>query len=361
MKIIIDKQGLALLPVGRAIIDRGIILADNGDPAYSYFGNEYQIPSGDMGLEEMQSISRYAFNVFAFELWYEIPDARLTEEVPEGVSWRSYIDGSDPDNPVEVIRKWEDLPANRTGTGVSMRYYQLANNGRYNAIDAQLILDAGISVFSTQEMSVRISEPEYYIGDPETDIPIKTITWIDQHWSEGQFYDIIDAYLQMKDVYAQDWDNATGEEREILVKWNQVGLNKSASIYPGLSEGQLAKELGRDYEFFIDQMTVAARKRFGRWWTWLNMSFTNAGRNKFFGASISGGDWDSDYKQLYIDSIYRQFELGKTNALVDFTDLVISSYVQGDGAGGGDFVWTFTARTIANSLMETLQDNKPPL
>ena len=79
------------------------------------------------------------------------------------------------------------------------------------------------------------------------------------------------------------------------------------------------------------------------------MSFTNAGGLKF------EADWDSALKQRYIDGLYRQFELGKINALVDFTDVFIRSYLD------TDFVWTFTPNTIADNLIETLNGKIPPV
>ena len=354
MRLKVDKP---LLPIAANVIARAKTLADNRQANYSYTGNEYDLPSQDFSLEEMQDVARSQVTVNAYELWYEIPDANLTDEIPEGVSWRTYEDFTDPENPVTVTRKWEDLPASRTGTGVSMRYYQPANNGEYNPADAQILLDDGIAVFGPREMLVRISEPDYFVGDPEFDVPVETIEWIDQNWSEGKYYDIVHAYLNMREVYLAKgatendaWAACTDEEKDILVKWNQVGLGKAATtLDPAWTEAQKARELGRIYEFFIDNMSAACRRRFGRWWTWLLMSFTNAGGLKF------EADWDSALKQRYIDGLYRQFELGKINALVDFTDVFIRSYLD------TDFVWTFTPNTIADNLIETLNGKIPPV
>lgn len=354
MRLTVTKP---LLPLAANIIARAKTLADNGQPGYQYTGNEYQLPSGDFSLEEMQDVARSQVDIFAFELWYEIPDANLGDQIPDGVSWRTYIDDTDPDNPVEVTRVWGDLPASRTGTGVSMRYFQQANNGQYNPSDAQILLDDGIAVFSQKEMQVRVSEPDYFVGDPEVDIPVETIEWINSNWSEGKYYDMIHAYLNMREVYLAKgatendaWAACTDEEKSILVNWNQVGLNKANDVLdPAWTEAQKARELGRRYEFFIDNMNLACVKRFGRWWTWLLMSFTNSGKLKF------DGDWDNSFKQAYVDGLYRQFELGDTNALVSFTNVFIRSYEQ------ADFVWSFTPNTIADNLIETLNGKIPPV
>ena len=117
MRLLVNKP---LLPLAASAILRAKTLADNKQANYSYKGNTYNLPSGDFSVDEVQDIARSQVTITAYELWYEIPDANLTDEIPEGVSWRSYEDDEDPPN--TIIRTWGDLPASATGTGVSMRY-----------------------------------------------------------------------------------------------------------------------------------------------------------------------------------------------------------------------------------------------
>ena len=355
MKIITTKNKL---PVTIGKLGNAKFITDNRVEGYDYEHYEFALPSQDMSLETVVDLERGGNIVYAYEMFFEIPLANMSDEIPEGVSFREWTDAEDP--PVTHIRTWNDLEERAVAQDDSlhMLYWQISNNGQFKAVDKEIIEGAGFTIYGMQSLITRLSEEIYNdIADPEYTGSIETIEYINSQWDLGGFYDIIHAYLNMREAYLAKgvdenaaWAACTEEEQKILVRWNQVGLAKANQIFdPTWSEGRKAKELGRMYEFFGVNMNIAAAQRFIRWWTWLQMNLKNSGDIKF------KTDWDDKLKQLYIDGIYRQYQLGKTNELVEFTNTVIGGYDQ------TDFVFSFSPATVASFLSKTLEDKQTPI
>lgn len=349
MKIHLDKQTIPKA-ANRLSVIKGMEL-------YKFYGYDQnddilEAPSQDVSLEEADSISRVGVVVEAFEYWIEVPNANLADNLPDGVSYRNYFDTQEP--PVEQTRTWADLSelaTNFAGTA-TMRYWQPSNNSIFIHEDVYLITEAGFEVFSKSALLKKLNKDYDDPGDPEY-TEIETIDYIDKNWALNGYFDMVDAYLIMKDIYeakgATDndrWAASDDIEKEILVRWNQVGLSKALDIVnPSLSEGQQAIIIGKKYREFNINMLIALERRFTDWYQYLNMILSNTGKTKF------STDWSWIYKDDYSHRYLRQYELNVVNALIDFHDNVLSNY------SDGDFVGTISASAITNNLGKVLKNN----
>lgn len=347
MKVTISK---ALLP---QVIDKinNLKIAEQYQlEGYSQDDTVINAPSGDVPLEQVIDIARTGARVDFFEYWIEVPNANLADNLPEGVSYRDYETG---DPPVPAIRTWAELGelgANGAGTA-TMRYWQEANNGQFVANDIELIQEAGFEVFGKASLSKKLNADYEDTGDPEYTV-VETIEYIDQNWRFAGYFDMLHAHIRMTELYEDKgindnarWAACTDAEKEIIVRWNIVGLGKAASIMDVTwSENRQLKEIGKKYREFNVNMSLALEKRFTDWYQYLNMILTNSGRTKF------NADWDWAFKQEYIHRYLRQYELSSTNALLDFNQTVLSTYLD------ADFFGTIPASTIVNALERVLND-----
>jgi len=308
------------------------------------------VPSNDIVLNEAVNIARIA-EVGTYEYWVEVPDANIDDDIPEGVSYETYLDEFE----VEQTRTWAELGLNAQGDSNSLRFWQPANNTEFLFEDVELIEEAGFTVYGKQELQLRLNDDEYAdTGDPEY-VEIKTIKYIDQNWRFGGYLDFMDAWLSMQEIYeAKDttdalrWAASTTAEKKVLVRWNQVGLNRANDLVPGSwSEAKAVKELARSYREFNIHSAKVLLERFDRWYQYLNLVLSGAGRTKF------ASDWDWILRHEYVNRHLHFYELGTTNALLDWHDTVLATYVD------ADFITsTLTANQLVTSLRKVLANKK---
>ena len=312
-----------------------------------------EAPSRDVVLNVAIDIARVGARVEAYEYYVEIPNANLNDNLPSGLSYETYFDDQQP--PVEQTRTWADLDelaANQAATA-TLRYFQPANNGEFLFDDIEIIQEAGFEVFGIQSMQVKFNAEYEDTGAPEY-VALETIEWIDQNWRYGGYFDFVHAWLRMQEIYEAKgidddarWTASTAAEKQVLVRWNQVGLAKAQTIVPGSwSEGRTAKELNRAYNEFEENANHVMKERAERYYRYINFSLTNAGRTKF------DTDWDWNNYYDYVARHLRFYELGTTNALIDWHDTVLATYVD------ADYVGSIPAATINNTLRSVLADKE---
>jgi len=309
-------------------------------------------PNNDIALNIAINIARIT-KVEAYPYWVEVPNANLGDNLPVGLSYETYLDDQEP--PVEQTRTWADLSESRANQAATatMRYFQPANNGEFLYNDVEILQESGFEVFDLQSCLLKLNA-EY--DDPGgLDYAVReTIEYIDEQWRFGGYFDFVDAWLTMQELYeakgATDidrWNACTTAEKIILVKWNLVGLARANDLIPGSwSEAKAAKELNRSYSEFEENLQIALRKRFKDYFRYLNFSLSGAGRTKF------ENDWIWDNQHEYIYKAYRFYELGGTNALVNWHSTVLGTY------GDSDFIGTIPAATIINVLGNVLVAKK---
>ncbi len=351
MRVTIDKQ---LLP---QVIDKiaGLKIGEQYQLAgYGQAAEVIEAPSNDLPLETAMDISRAGALVETFEYWVEVPNVNLPDNLPDGVSYRDYLDElGDPQ-----IRTWAELgelAANQAATA-TLRFWQPANNGKFVVEDIEVIREAGFTVYGKAELPVKINAEYEDTGDPEY-VVLETIEYINDNWRYAGYFDMVHAHIRMREIYEAKgvddnarWAASTNPERKVLVRWNQVGLGKASDLAPGSwSEARTVKELGKVYREFNINMKVALEKRFTDWYQYLNMVLSAAGRLKF------AADWDWIFRDEYMHRFLRQYELGVTNALVEFNQTVLSTYLN------SDFFGTIPAATYVANLERVLNDKTYPI
>jgi len=314
---------------------------------YGLDDGEILVPDADLPLEVALNLDRKGFDIYAYSIFFEIPDTDLSEQIPEGVSFRSYEDDSEP--PQTIIRTWNDLGVNTTGNALTIRYWQSSNNSQFMGEDVVLIQEAGYTVYGAAERSLRVQDLTDFPQDPENENPV-TIEQIADQWAYN-FYDFVHAHNEMKAIYENKiWENCTTKEKRILVEWNQVGLNKANELVPpSWSEGRTAKELGKAYRTFNINIRSALARRFDDWYHFVRLFLSGAGQTKF------EADWSWDLKEQYLENFLRQNELGAVNKLVEFNTDTLGNYTESDWVG------TIPAATIVNNLNKVLTANEPPI
>lgn len=346
MRIIVNKE---LQPQVRAKIDGVKSMEQYNFDGYSHNQLILQAPSSDLVLNVAVDIARLGVIVEAYEYWVEIPDTNINDDLPDGLSYQTTLNPTPP--PTEINRTWADLGLLAQGTSNSLRYWQDANNGNLNWNDVELIEEAGFTVYGHQTVVMRLNEDEYAdIGDPEY-VVLETIEWIDKNWRYGGYFDLVHAWLRMQELYeAKDttdalrWAASTAIEKEILVRWNQVGLNRAVDLVdPSWSEARGLKEINRKYKEFSFTLKVVLEGRFDTWYQYLNVVFSGTGRTKF------ESDWSWDLKEEYVSRFTRSFELTATNKLLDWSDTVLSTYLDADFVGT-----TLTAAQIVAGIRKVL-------
>jgi len=350
MKILIDKANIAKLATLTEGIKTMQLYNFNG---YDQDKTELIVPNGDIPLRMALDIARIATRVTGYSYRVEVPNANLGDNLPSGLSYETYFDDQEP--PVEQTRTWADLSefrANQAATA-TLRYWQPANNGQFLYNDIELIEEAGFTVYSNADLTVKLNaeyddplEPEYTV--------LETITYIDQNWRFAGYFDFVHAAIRMGELYEakgatdlQRWNACTTAEKIAVVKWNIVGLNRASDLAPpSWSEARTAKELNRRYAEFEDNLQRALRKRFSDYFRYLNFSLSGTGRTKF------ETDWIWDNQHEFIYKAYRFYELGGTNALVNWHGTVLGTYVD------ADFIGSIPAATIINVLGNVLTAKK---
>jgi len=351
MRIIIEKS---LIPQLNARINSIKSMEQYQFSGYNQSQAVLEAPSGDLPLGLAMDLGRLGATIEAYEYWVEIPNANLGDNIPPEVSYGTYLDESE----ILQNRTWtqiSELAANFAATA-TMRFWQPANNGNFLWNDVELIEEAGFEVFGHATLSIKTNKDYEDTGDIEY-AELETIEYIDQNWRFAGYFDMLHAYLAMRDIYDAKggddnarWAASTDAEKAVLVRWNQVGLTKAASIIdPGYSEARTVKEVGHLYREFNLNMVMALEKRFTDWYQYLNMVLTNAGATKF------DGDWSWDLKEDYTHRMLRQYELAVTNALVDFNQTILSTYVD------ADFFGTIPAATIVANLEDVLNAKTYPI
>jgi hypothetical protein len=319
---------------------------------YSQKDQILDVPNSDIPLNLAMDIARLT-TAQGYAYWVEVPDTELANPVPSDLSYATYFDDQEP--PVEQDRLWSDLGsvgANQAATA-TMRYFQAANNGEFLYDDIEILEEAGFEVFGQSELGVKLNADYQDPLDPEYAVQ-ETIEYIDQNWRFAGYFDFIHAAIRMGELYtakgATDldrWNACTTAEKIVVVKWNLVGLNRANDLAPpSWSEARTAKELNRAYQEFEDNLLIALDKRFKDYFQYLNFSLSGAGRTKF------DADWNWDNYHEYIYKAYRFYELGGTNALVDWHGTVLGTYID------ADFVGTIPATTIINALGNVLIGKK---
>jgi hypothetical protein len=359
MRVIVDKQ---LIPQLNTKI--GTLKTME---AYKFDGYEQDetvlvSPSNDLPLDLAMEIGRLGAVIENYEYWIEVPDTELANDVPAGMSFSTYL--NDDPVPIEVNRKWNELGelAASFVPGHTLRYWQPSSDGAFLFNDVEILQESGFEVFGHASLQIKLNEDYSDTGDPEYVVQ-ETIEYIDLNWGFAGYFDMVHAHIRMTELYEAKgiddnarWAASTDAEKEVLVRWNIVGLNKAASIMdPGWTEARQVKELGKMYREFNLNMVIALEKRFTDWYQYLNMVLTNAGNTKFHGASFEAGDWNWNLKEAYVHQFLRQYELGDTNALVDFNQTTLTTYVD------ADFFGTIPAATIVANLEKVLNAKTYPI
>lgn len=291
-------------------------------------------PSEDAPLDWVMDISRSGIVVSKYEIFFEIPDANIDDPIPSEVSFSG------------DVATWADLTLRNQGDTMSMRYYQPSNNGIFNVNDIEV---CGMAVYGTGEMQLKVNTDEYSdIGSPDY-VVMETIEYVDKNW-RYKYFDMVTAYITITDLYEAKggddnarWAACTDIEKEIIVRWNIVGLTKASSIAPPeWGEARSAKEIGKKYRVFNRNMLIALERRFTDWYQYLNMILSGTGATKFL------ADWLWSLKDAYSHRYLRQYELGDVNSLVDFNDTTLGAYTDADFVGG------IPAITIVTNLNDVL-------
>ena len=346
MRITLDKRQIAQLNTRISGLKGMETYQFSG---YNQTGDLLNVPSGDLALNLAIDIGRIGGTVETYEYWTEVPNANLTDDLPEGVSYKYYED----EDGVTQTRQWDDLSelaANQAATA-TMRFWQPANNSDFIWEDVEIIQESGFEVFGKSELDKKLNQEYEDTGDPDY-TETETIEYIHENWRFGGYFDIMHAYLNMREIYLAKgvdedaaWAACTDEEKRVLVQWNQVGLNKSSDILdPSWGEARQFKELGRLYREFNFNVLLALEKRFTDWYQYLNMILSNSGSTKF------ESSWDWGLKEEYVHRMYRQYELGETNALVEYNNTELGSYLD------ADFLGTISASTIVANLEDVLNE-----
>jgi hypothetical protein len=343
MKITISKILLPqLVPI---IQDIKVFIEYNID---QYFQTDLQIdiPAKDISKDQAINISRAGGIIDGFPYYIEVPNGNLSDDLPEGLSYRSFLD----ETGTEVIRTWADLQESTANGTHSLRYWQQASNNIFIFPDIEIIEEAGFSVYDQGSRERLVNKDYSDVGDPQYTV-LETIPYIDQSWATSGYFDMVHAHINMGEIYDAKgvddnarWAASTDEEKEILIRWNHVGLNKASQLGdPGWGEGRLLKEIGKKYREFNSNMTISTVKRFNDWYQYLNMVLSSAGRTKF------NTDWDWTLTHEYTYKYLRFYELNATNGLIDWHDTVLSTYID------SDFVsQTLTAAQIISNLRKVL-------
>lgn len=360
MKIHISKE---LQPVVIPLVQEIKILQEYNISNYKYKDFILEAPSTDLNLESAMSISRVGAAIDGFEIWFEIPDLYIDASVPEGVSFQNYLDYGDPSlydpslgpgDPSIMWRAWSDISEYADGSDNTMRYYQPSNNGTFNWNDVEIIQDAGYTVYDKKGLFIRINGSEYSNIDASDYTVLETIPYIDQNWKFG-YFDMVHAHIRINEIYtakagsdALRWAASSDEEKEILVRWNVVGINRASSLLdPSWSEARQLKELGRKYREFHINIKMALNKRFDDWYSYLNLILSGTGKSKF------ANDWNWALKDEYNSRYLSQFELGDVNLLIDFNNNTLGTYVDADFIGS-----TITSTQFVNGLEKVLSNKE---
>ena len=344
MRIIIEKE---LQPQLRAMLDGIKSMEQYKFSGYSQTQNVLEAPSSDLTMVIAIDIARLGAIIEAYEYWVEIPNANLGDDVPAGLSYETYLDEFE----VEQTRTWADLSelAPNFAADATMRFWQPANNGNFLYEDIEIILEAGFEVFGHQTMQMKRNLDYEDTGDPEY-VVLETIEWIDKNWRYGGYFDMLEAYLRMTELYDAGggddnarWAALTDDEKLVVVRWNIVGLGKAAQLVDGgWSELRQFQQISKWYREFNINMNATLLKRFNDWYQYLNTVLDASGQVSFDAA------WDWEHKDNYIHRALRQFELGATNSLVTFNDVTVAGFPD------ADFFGTTTAVAYAAKLNEVL-------
>lgn len=349
MRVLVTKE---IFPVLMPLLFGSKEAQQYNIPNYTYKGNTLTIPNSDLTIDKIVNIARVGVIIEVAPIWFEIPDIDLGEDIPEGVSFRTYTDEFE----IEQTRTWSNLGIKAQGISNSIRYWQPSNNGQFNVLDVEIIQESGYTVLSHANLTLLLNTSEYTDVEQPEWVPIETIQYIDENWQYSEYFDMLHAYLRMVELYEEKgvdnnarWAASTDVEKEILVRWNVVGLNKAATLVdPGWSEGRQLKEIGRKYREFNLNITIALEKRFNDWYQYLNMVLkSGTGKTKF------AIDWIWEHKYEYVHRFIRQYGLGDVNALVDFNNVTLGGYVD------ADFITTtITSTQIVSNLEKVLNDKK---
>ncbi len=348
MRIIIDKK---LQPQLRAKLEGIKSMESYNFSGYSQTQSVLTAPSSDLVLNVAVDIARLGAIVEAYPYWVEVPDGNLGDDVPAGVSFETYIDEFD----VEQTRTWAELGLNTQGDTNSLRFWQPSNNGQFLFEDVEIIQEAGFTVYGKQSLQIRLNDDEYAdTGDPEYTV-LETIEYIDETWRFGGYFDMLDAYLSMTDVYEAlgiddnaRWAACTDDEKLVIVRWNIVGLGKAGTIVDGSwSEARQFKEISRWYREFNINMNATLSKRFNDWYQYLNTVLDASGQTQF------AIDWNWNFKDDYIHRYLRQFDLSATNSLVNFNNVTLTANFT-----DSDFFGSIPAATFIAALDKVLTNKK---
>jgi len=319
---------------------------------YNADGGTLTVPSSDISLDIAVELDRRGLSISAYEIFFEVPDANLSDNIPAGVSFATFED----DSGNTINRIWSDLPFNASGDSLTIRYWQSSNSGTFIGDDVTVLEEAGFTVYDRSSRSLRLQDTTVFpVDDPADENPV-TILQIDNEWAFN-FYDFVHAHNKMKEVFLAKgidedaaWAACTTQEKIALVKWNQVGLAKANEVVPpSWSDTRKIKTISKAYREFNTNVKTALEKRFDDWYNFVMLLLSNGGRTKF------DSDWNWNLKDEYIRDFLRHYELGSTNALVDFNDTTLGGYTESDWIG------TIPAATIVNNLNKTLTDDRPPV
>jgi hypothetical protein len=316
---------------------------------YNYDELILEAPNADIELQTIIDIARIGTIVEDYPIWFEIPNVNLNDDISSGVTFSSFLDISGN----TIIRQWNDISLHLTGTSNTILFYQPSNNTDFVYNDVEIIQEDGFTVLGQKDLLIRTNEDEYADTGATDYTIIETIPYIDVNWEYG-YFDIVHGYLRMQEIYEAKgvddnarWAASSDEEREILVRWNLVGLGKANDILdPDWSEIRKFKEVARKYREFEFNVDIGLTKRFNDYYRYLNTILSSAGRTKF------SSDWVWSLKNDYIENYLREFELGEINGLIDWHDTVLSTYTN------ADFTGTIPNTTIVSGLRKVLANKK---
>jgi len=137
--------------------------AQMGVSGYTINGTEISVNNKDVEIDEAEAVMDFAEDVKDFPVWLEIANSDLDTDIPNTISWSTYID----DNDNVIQRKFSDMTILANGTTKSIRYIQDETSSILKDDLKALKKAAKIKLMGLKDVKKAMADPndEYYVED----------------------------------------------------------------------------------------------------------------------------------------------------------------------------------------------------